>query len=109
MSEMRQELNGVKKAVTDLAVRTGRLETTVGKVAVEVSGHTERLVRIEAQLKKIDKIDRLMNSFDLMTSELLAMRSDRLLMGRSFSDQQAVLGDHEVRLTRLELRDKKSS
>jgi len=38
----------------------------------------------------------------------LASRSDRVLLGRSFSDQQVALTDHELRLTRLELRSKQS-
>jgi len=134
--EMRQELNGVKAVVGALGVQmnamqaefgsmkadvgalktdVGALKTDVGalktitrNLAITVTGHTEALSRIERRLTKLDELDGLKKSLEVFTSEIIASRRDRALSGKTFFDQQATLTDHELRLTRIELRDKQS-
>lgn len=127
--EMRQELNGVKAAVGALGAQVNALQTDVGilktdvaglktdvaglktithNLAVTVTGHTESLARIEQRLTKLDELDGLKKSLEVFTAEIIASRHERALTGKSFSDQQATLTDHELRLTRIELRGKQS-
>ena len=91
---MRQELNDIKAAVR--------------KIASTVVGHTETLGRMENQLLKLNELDGIKKSLDVFTAEIIASRRERVLMGKSFSDQQSTLTDHELRLTRIELRGKQS-
>jgi hypothetical protein len=133
--EMRQELNGVKAEVAGLGSRMDRfqasmdglrsdvdgmkshlgvadrrldrLEATTRKIAVVVAGHAEQFDRINEKLDKISVLD-IKKSLDACMAEVIASRNERALMGRSFSDQQETLVDHELRLTRLE-RDRKPS
>lgn len=121
-NDMRQELNGVKAAVGALGAQVDALQTDVGilkmdvaglktithNLAVTVIGHTESLARIEKRLTKLDELDGLKKSLEVFTAEIIASRHERALTGKSFSDQQATLTDHELRLTRLELRGKQS-
>jgi hypothetical protein len=121
-NEMRQELSGVKAAVSVLSVQVNALQTDVGvlktdvcslktithNLAITVTGHTEALSRIEQRLTKLDELDGLKKCLEVFTSEILASRRERTLAGKSFSDQQATLTDHELRLTRIELRSKQS-
>jgi chromosome segregation ATPase len=170
MSEMRQELNGVKKAIEDLTTQTrqsidglsehtrqaveqskqaleqskqaleqsklafdqsqvaiqslkdfearvdkrfDRVDETTRNIAIIVARHEEKLVQIDPIAQRLDKmdgkIDGITRTLDDMSAEIRASRSDRLLMNRSFSEQQAALSDHEVRLYRLEQREKKPS
>ena len=134
--KMRQELNGVKTAVGALGVQMNAMQTAIGTLetdagtlktdvstlktdvselktltrntAIVVTGHTEALARIEQRLTKLDELDGLKKSLEVFTSEIIASRHERTLMGKSFSDQQATLTDHELRLTRIELRGKQS-
>jgi hypothetical protein len=127
--KMRQELNGVKAAVGALGVQVNALQTAVGvlktdvgalktdvgalkkmthNLAVTVAGHTEHFIRIEKRLEKLDEFDGLKNSLDVLVSEIISSRHERTLRDKSFSDQQATLTDHELRLTRIELRGKQS-
>ena len=102
MSEdMRQEMNEVKTRLTNV-------ETTVRNIAIVVSGHTEVFVRIEKQLTKLDELDGIKKSLELFTAEIIASRHARTLTDKGFFDQQATLTDHELRLTRIELRNKQS-
>ncbi|MFI5360752.1 MAG: hypothetical protein ACHQ49_02180 [Elusimicrobiota bacterium] len=119
---MRQELNGIKTELGAHTARLGgiesklgvhderldRLETLARNTAVTVAGHTEALGRIEKQLVKLDELDGLKKSLEVFTAEIIASRHERALMGKSFFDQQSTPTDHELRLTRIELRDKQS-
>ncbi|PIR16105.1 MAG: hypothetical protein COV48_10720 [Elusimicrobia bacterium CG11_big_fil_rev_8_21_14_0_20_64_6] len=130
---MRQELNGVKAEVSALGVqvnalqtdvstlgeqmsafttetrlRLGRLETITHNTAIAVTGLAEDSVQIKKQLTKLDELDGIKKCLEVFTSEILASRSERTLAGKSFLDQQATLTDHELRLTRIELRGKQS-
>lgn len=135
-TEMRLELNGVKAAVGALGAQVNALQTDVGalktdvgalktdvgalktdvaglktithNLAITVTGHTEALARIEQRLTKLDELDGLKQSLEVFTAEIIASRHERALSGKSFSDQQAMLTDHELRLTRIELRSKQS-
>ena len=134
--EMRQELNGVKAAVSALGVQMNAMQTTVntlekdvsalktdvsalktdvGEVktlarntAIIVAGLAEDSVQIKQQLTKLNELDDLKKCLEVFTSEILASRSERTLAGKGFIDQQATLTDHELRLTRIELRGKQS-
>lgn len=137
MSEdMRQAITGLKTEVGALNVQVGALnvqvgalnvrvgaldermgtvesrlttvETTVRNIAIVVTGHTEAFVRIEKQLTKLDELDGLKKSLEVFTSEIIASRNARTLTDKSFSDHQSMLTDHELRLTRIELRGKQS-
>lgn len=114
-NEMRQELNGVKAAVSALGVQVNALQTDVAEVktfarntAITVAGLAADSVQIKQQLTRLDELDGLKKCLEAFTSEILASRSERTLMGKSFTDQQATLTDHELRLTRIELRGKQS-
>lgn len=128
-NEMRQELNGVKAAVSALGAQMNAMQTTVQtyetdvsalkadlrevktlarNTAVIVAGLAEDSVQIKKQLAKLDELDGVKKCLEVFTSEILASRSERTLMGKSFTDQQATLTDHELRLTRIELRGKQS-
>ena len=130
MSEdMRQEMNEVKTRLGGVETKLGGVETRLGAVetklhgvdmrlatvertthniAVVVAGHTEAFGRIEKRLTKLDELDGLKKSVEVFTSEIIASRHERALTGKSFFDQQATLSDHELRLTRIELRGKQS-
>lgn len=105
MTAVKQELNAVK---TETGSRLDRLETITRTTAIVVAGHTEAFVRIEKRLTKLDELDGIKKSLEIFTSEIIASRHERTLMGKSFSNQQVTLSDHELRLTRIELRDKQS-
>ena len=116
MSEgMRQEMNEVKTRLGGVESRLGAVETRLGAVerttrnlAIVVAGHTEAFVRIEKQLTKLDELDGLKKCLETFTSEIIASRRERVLMGKGFFDQQATLTNHELRLTRIELSRKPS-
>ncbi|MDD5304062.1 MAG: hypothetical protein PHS14_13255 [Elusimicrobia bacterium] len=104
-NEMRQELNGVKVAVSALGAQVNALQTDVGvlktdvgalktithNLAITVTGHTEALSRIERRLTKLDELDGLKEILAACNAEVIASRSER-----------------ELRLTRIELRGKQS-
>jgi len=134
--EMRHELNGVKAAVSALGAQMNAMQTTVktletdvsalktdvntlkadvGEVktlarntAIIVAGLAEDTVQIKKQLAKLDELDGVKKCLEVFTSEILASRREHALAGKGFIDQQAALTDHELRLTRLELRSKPS-
>lgn len=117
MSEdMRQELSDVKTAVRGIAITVAGhtqelkdVKTTVRGIAITVAGHTETLSRMEKQLSKQGgTLDRMEKGLEAFTAEIIASRHERTLMGKSFSDQQEMLSDHELRLTQLEPRKKRS-
>ena len=119
VGELRVEMGGLKKDVGALAVqindymagtdsRLDRLETITRNTAIVVTGHTETFVRMEKQLTKLDELDGLKKSLEVFTSEIIASRHARTLTDKSFFDQQSMLTDHELRLTRIELRGKQS-
>ena len=91
--EMRQELNGVKAAVSALGAQMNAMQTTVktletdlsalktdvGEVktlarntSIIVTGHTESLARIEQRLTKLDELDGVKKCLELITSETFA-------------------------------------
>ncbi len=119
---MRQEMNEVKTRLSGVETRLDRVETkldgvdrrlttvekTTRNIAIVVAGHTEALGRIEKRLTKLDELDGLKKSLEIFTSEIIASRHARTLTDKSFFDQQSTLSDHELRLTRIELRDKQS-
>ncbi len=127
--EMRQELNGVKRAVgalatemagvradisalqTDVSVLKSDvsvLKLTTHNIAVAVAGHKQEFDQIKQQLTKLGEFEGIKKCLEVFTSEILASRHERTLMGKGFFDQQATLTDHELRLTRIELRGKQS-
>ncbi len=84
------------------------VKKTVRNIAITVAGHTETLFRMEKQLSKLDTLDVIVKNLEVFTAEIIASRHERTLMGKSFFDQQETLTDHELRLTKLEPRDKQS-
>jgi hypothetical protein len=120
--DMQGELGDLKKTVREIAATVAghtqelaghtrdlaSLKTTVRNIAITVSGHTETLSRMEKQLSKLDILDVIAKQLDVSTAEIIASRNERTLMGKNFFDQQEMLTDHELRLTRLEPRDKQS-
>jgi len=77
-------------------------------IAIVVTGHTQEFVQIKAKMAKLEEFDGLKKSLEVFTSEIIASRHERTLMGKGFFDQQATLTDHELRLTRIELRGKQT-
>ena len=122
MNEVKTRLGGVETKLSGVEIRLSAVETkldavdarvttvenTTRNIAIIVAGHTEAFVRIEKQLTKLDELDGLKNSLEVFTAEIIASRHSRILTDKSFSDQQATLTDHELRLTRIELRGKQS-
>lgn len=114
MSEdMRQEMNGMKTRLAGVETRLGGVEVRLGgvekavrNIAVVVAGHTETLVRLEQKLTKLDELDGLKTCLEVFTTEIIASRHERALAGKTFNDQQAMLTNHELRLTRIELHNK---
>lgn len=102
------KLDAVEVKVTNIDTRLSSVEKTTRNLAVVVAGHTEAFVRIEKQLTKLDELDAIKRILENFTSEIIASRHERTLMGKGFFDQQETLTDHELRLTRLE-RDRKPS
>jgi hypothetical protein len=86
----------------------GALKKMTYKLAVTVTGHTETLGQIMQRLTKLDEFDGIKNTLDAIASEILISRRERTLRDKGFSDHQATLTDHELRLTRIELRGKQS-
>lgn len=108
MNEVKTRLGGVEARLTGVETRLDSVEKTTRNIAVVVAGHTEAFVRIEKQLTKLDELDGLKKSLEVFTSEIIASRNARTLTDKSFSDHQVMLTDHELRLTRIELRSKQS-
>jgi hypothetical protein len=108
MNAVKERLGGVETKLTGLVSRLTTFENTTRGIAIVVAGHTAAFVRIEKRLEKLDELDGLKNSLEVFTSEIIASRHARVLTDKSFSDQQATLTDHELRLTRIELRGKQS-
>ena len=108
MGEVKKDVGEIKVQMVDNRSRLDRLETITRNTAIIVTGHTETFVRMEKQLTKLDELDGLKNSLAVFTSEIIASRPARTLADKSFSDQQTMLTDHELRLTRIELRGKLS-
>jgi len=102
------KLDSVEAKVTGLDSRLTTVENTTRGIAIVVAGHTEAFVRVEKRLEKLNELDGLKNSLEVFTSEIIASRHARVLTDKSFSDQQSTLTDHELRLTRIELRGKQS-
>ncbi len=108
MGEVKKDVSEIGVQMTDTRSRLDRLETITRNTAIVVTGHTETFVRMEKQLTKLDELDGLKKSLEIFTSEIIASRHARTLADKSFSDQQTMLTDHELRLTRIELRGKLS-
>ena len=98
---MRRELNQVKQKLAEV-------EIVVRSLVIKVNAHDERFDRIEKRLEKLDVLDTIQSTLEAFTSEIIASRKDRALMGLSFAEERAALLDHELRITRLERRDKPS-
>lgn len=104
-----QDLRDLKTIVNGHTRELRDLKTITRNTAIVVTGHTEILSRMENLLSKQGgTLDRMEKSVEAFTAEIIASRHERTLMGKSFSDQQEMLTDHELRLTRLEPRDKQS-
>jgi len=88
--------------------RMDSFETVVRNLMITLAGHTEALGRIEKKLVKLDELDGLKKSLEVFTSEIIASRHERTLLGKSFFDHESTLTDRELRLTRIELRSKQS-
>jgi len=100
---------GVLKAdVGVLKADVGVLKVTTRNTAIVVAGHTEAFVQLNERMVKRDELDGLKKSFDVFASEITASRHERALTDKTFSDQQATLTDHELRLTRIEPRGKQT-
>lgn len=108
MNETKTRLSVVETTMNNIDKLLTNIENTTRSIAITVAGHTEAFVRIEKKLEKLDELDGLKNSLEVFTSEIIASRHARTLTDKSFSDQQATLTDHELRLTRLEPRGKRS-
>ncbi|MEK7234730.1 MAG: hypothetical protein AAB268_13010 [Elusimicrobiota bacterium] len=105
---MKQDISTLKTDVVALKTDVAELKTLARNTAVVVSGHTETLGLISQQLRKLNELDGIKKCLEAFTSEIIASRHERALAGKSFIDQQATLTDHELRLTRLELRGNQS-
>ncbi|NNN07408.1 MAG: hypothetical protein HKL90_16075 [Elusimicrobia bacterium] len=108
LDEIKTEMSGLRQGQIALEYRMGRVEQTLHKVVVTVSGHTEHLIRIDEKLKKLDLLDRIAQSMDALAGDLKSSRAERALSDLSFREQQATLNDHEVRIHRLERNTKPS-
>lgn len=108
VSVLKTDVNTLKTDVGVLKTDVSALKTITRNIAVTVAGHTGTFIRMEKQLAKLDELDGLKSSLEVFTSEIIASRHARTLTDKSFSDQQATLTDHELRLTRIELRGKQS-
>lgn len=108
VSSVETKLSAVESRLTGVETRLDSVEKTTRNIAIVVTGHTEAFVRIENQLTKLNELDGLKKSLEVFTSEIIASRNARTLTDKSFFDQQATLTDHELRLTRIELRSKQS-
>ncbi len=108
VSLLKADVSMLKTDVGVLKTDVNTLKTITRNIAVTVAGHTETFARMEKQLTKLDELDGLKSSLEIFTSEIIASRHARTLTDKSFSDQQATLTDHELRLTRIELRGKQS-
>jgi hypothetical protein len=102
------KLGAVETKLDAVETRVAAVENTTRNIAVIVAGHAEAFVRIEKQLTKLDELDGLKKSLEVFTSEIIASRSARTLTDKSFSDHRTMLADHELRLTRIELRSRQS-
>lgn len=100
-SEFKTDVSGLKTDVSNL-------QASNRNIAMTVAGHTEEFKAIRMQLRKLDDLDGLKKSVEMFTSEIIASRRERALADKSFRDQQETLSDHELRLTRLELRGKQA-
>ena len=108
LSGVETRLDHVETKLDRVDVRLTTVEKTTRSIAIVVAGHTEALGRIEKQLTKLDELDGFKKSLEVFTSEIIASRHARTLTDKSFFDQQSTLSDHELRLTRIELKDRQS-
>ncbi len=102
LSGVQQRLGDVENRLGGVENRLGGVEKTVHKIAVAVSRHEDYFVQIKAQLKKLDALDGIQKTMTALASDLASSRAERALSDKSFRDQQTTLGDHEVRIHRLE-------
>jgi hypothetical protein len=88
------------------------LKATDRRLAAGFALMVQRFDRLDRLIDRVGslegKMDSLVKSVEGLTAEVLASRSDRLLFNKSFGEHHAVLTDHELRLTRLELRAKRA-
>ena len=109
LSDLNRTARSIEATVSGHTRELGDLNRTVRSIAITVTGHTEAFSRVEKLLSKHDgALERIEKSLEAFTAEIIASRNERALMGKSFSDQQETLTDHELRLTRLEPREKPS-
>lgn len=96
--EMRKDIAGLKADTAELKTVTRNLAAALSGLPQFMTETSKRLDRMEAAM------GRLTGAADACMAEVLTSRRERLLRDKTFNDQQAVLTDHELRLTRLELR-----
>lgn len=100
-SELKTDISGLKTEVANLQESNRKIAMTVSGLAAEFTG-------FKIQLRKLDEFDVLKKGVETFMSEIITLRNERVLSGETFREQQATLTDHELRLTRLELRGKQA-
>ncbi|NNN04622.1 MAG: hypothetical protein HKL90_01845 [Elusimicrobia bacterium] len=105
---LRVDLDALGSDVKNLRTDINDMRGTMRSLVIVVARHEERFDRIDEKLKKLDVLDQMKGSMDALAGELASSRRERALSDISFRDHRDLLTDHELRLVRLERRDKPS-
>ena len=109
MSEaMKHELAGIRTYLGEMDKRFERrfelIEGAVNRTAISVTRLTERVDRMESNNATKDDVRELLGRFDTFATEILASRRERALHSMSYMHQEGRIDDHELRITRLEIK-----
>lgn len=101
-----RRLDGIDKRFDGVDKRFEGLEAMTRRIAVTVSRHEETFDRMESRLVKLDQWDNLVGMVEKTVAAAESFQDFKTVSDRSLGEHYDVLTDHELRIHRLERRDK---
>jgi hypothetical protein len=106
--EMKHDIETMKRDIGTLKADVSALRASTTKIAVEASRIGVQINDLATHAEVSKGFGDVMRSLDAFAGEAKASRDQRTLQDRSFNLLNEKLTDHELRLTRLEPRERKS-
>ncbi|MDE2040663.1 MAG: hypothetical protein KGO96_13435 [Elusimicrobia bacterium] len=87
-----------------LDASVGRLDKKIDSVALAVIGTQDRVRKIEERMATKDDVGRILGAIEHFAGKSDSANRAALIYGKSLTEAQATLNDHERRIVRLEAR-----
>lgn len=106
--ELTTDVSGLKTDVSELRTDVAELRATTRRTAIEVARIGGQMQDFATRAEMAKGFNDVLSKLDDFADEVKASRRERALQDKSFNSLNERLGDHELRLTRIELREKQS-